>query len=129
MWYSTYRLPDGLLDYTSAVIHFASDYVVDRVFEKYIDSTKNRLIDAVNHCKDSWLSGIRGQLFEWFAHFSFMNHEYDIKCLEPAHSMFNKVPKKKFGKLIETPRSTKCSSTCFKQGSEGSIFEACTEKL
>ena len=102
----TNRLPDGLLDYTSAVIHFASDYVVDRVFEKYIDSTKNRLIDVVNHCKDSWLSGIHGQLFERFAHFSFMNHdalEYDTKCLEPAHSMFNKVTKKKFGKLIETP--------------------------
>lgn len=34
-----------------------------------------------------------------------VNHdaEYDVKCLEPAHSMFNQVTKQKFGKLIETP--------------------------
>ena len=69
------------------------------------ENTGKTLIDIINHCKRGWLSGIRGQLFERFAHFRFMNHdaEYDVKCLEPAHSMFNQVTKQKFGKLIETP--------------------------
>ena len=106
----TKKLPDGLFDYTAAVVYFASDYVVDRVYEKFSNSTENtrHLVNIVNCYK--WLSasgirGVRGQLFERFAHFSFMNHdaEYDVKCLEPAHSMFNQVTKQKFGKLIETP--------------------------
>ena len=101
----TKKLPDGLFDYTVPVIYFASDYVVDRVYEEFSNSTENtrHLVDIVN-CSE-WLSGIRGQLFERFAHFNFVNHdaEYDVKCLEPAHSMFNQVTKQKFGKLIKIP--------------------------
>ena len=101
----TNKLPDGSLDYTTAVIYFASDYVVDRVYKKFTANTGKALIDIIDHCEGGWLSGIRGQLFERFAHFSFVNHdtEYDVKCLEPTHSMFNQVTKQKFGKLIETP--------------------------
>ena len=65
----TNTLPDGSLDYTAAVIYFASDYVVDRVYEKFSKSTENTLslVDIVNRCKDRWLSGIsriQGQLFK-----------------------------------------------------------------
>lgn len=67
----TKKLPDGLFDYTAAVIYFASDYVVDRVYEKLTEHTINIFIDIVICCKDSGLSGIRGHLFERFAQFSF----------------------------------------------------------
>lgn len=99
------ELPDGSLDYTTPVIYFASKYVSKRVFDKFTADTRKALINIINDSKHGLVSGIRGQLFECFAHCRFVNHdaEYDVKCLEPAHSMFNQVTKQKFGKLIETP--------------------------
>jgi hypothetical protein len=41
-------------------IYFASDYVADKVYEKFTASTKNTLVHIVNGRKYSWQSGIRG---------------------------------------------------------------------
>ena len=98
------KLEDGQVDYTTTQVFFASNYVADRVFEMYQEKSEHALIEVLKICKDNWVNGIRGQLFERFVHSRFVSrseHEYDAKCLEPGHSRYNKVEQKRFGQLKE----------------------------